>query len=434
VQLAKKLLLVAAFAALPLQAQETNSGITRITLENEDGEPVVITVDGGSVAINGNSVFEFDATSDLGSIMSAVLRAGAEGSSGDELDLSAFINGALSAKDLADLEPAIAKSVNERVNFERIRSRAGTRMESIEALGIPLENAMVHSGDLTVKAGDRIDGDVFVIDGDANIFGHVNGTVVVLDGDVRVFETGWVDGDAITIGGGIPVTEGAIIGETVRRDAAPQAELNSISITAPSGPSLVQIFAGLVAMLGMAFGVAHFFPEPFDILSNTISDASGKSLLAGAFSLPLIPLALAITFVGLALTVVGILVIPFAFMGAVAFLGLTFCAGYLACARALGRAYTERQRRNAPHLDSGPFRNTLYGLVGLMSAWVPAALLGWVPVVGQLALALAWAVTLAAITTGWGAAVLARQELRAALINAPRRSLTGEFPVVAGGR
>jgi cytoskeletal protein CcmA (bactofilin family) len=56
-------------------------------------------------------------------------------------------------------------------------------------------------GNLTVPETSTIDGDLFVVDGRADIAGRIQGNVAVIGGSLDLAETGWVTGDVFTMSG-----------------------------------------------------------------------------------------------------------------------------------------------------------------------------------------------------------------------------------------
>ena len=59
----------------------------------------------------------------------------------------------------------------------------------------------VFDGDLSVPAGSRVEGDVFVTNGDADIEGQIDGSLAVINGDLCVCRSGQVDGDVFGMSG-----------------------------------------------------------------------------------------------------------------------------------------------------------------------------------------------------------------------------------------
>lgn len=174
-------------------------------------------------------------------------------------------------------------------------------------------------------------------------------------------------------------------------------------------------FAGLggafLALVAITFGVSAFAGRQIDVMADTVSASFGRSFFVGLFAQPLILPAFIATLVGLALTVVGILVIPFAIVAFAALLAASVLGGYLAVARVAGSAWMKRAR--GPRAGAiGLVQSTAWGLAIVLGVWLPAVLLGWIPAVGDALAWLAIVATWALATTGFGAAVLTRGGVR----------------------
>ncbi|MCH6546898.1 MAG: hypothetical protein IH798_00490 [Gemmatimonadetes bacterium] len=101
--------------------------------------------------------------------------------------------------------------------------------------------------------------------------------------------------------------------------------------------------------------------------------------------------------------------------------------GYLAAAKAVGQSYLNRKIARGQSLVVTPYRSTVYGVGGLLAVWMPAVALGWIPLFGQLLLALAFISTWVMATAGVGAAILSRAGLRATFAGSgDRPALTDE--------
>jgi hypothetical protein len=179
------------------------------------------------------------------------------------------------------------------------------------------------------------------------------------------------------------------------------------------------VFGGLLGLLGtfvaltaIAFGVSFFAGRQLDVMADTVSTSLVRSFFVGLLAQPLILPAFGAMLAGLTLTVIGILVIPVAVVAfAVALLAATM-GGYLAVARVAGSAWMKKRRGDHGVEGFGILRSVAYGLAILLAVWVPAVLLGWVPVAGSM---LTWAAivfTWMLMTTGFGAALLTRGGVR----------------------
>ncbi len=126
----------------------------------------------------------------------------------------------------------------------------------------------------------------------------------------------------------------------------------------------------LATFIGMAFlglGMLFFAPRQLETVADTVWNSFGRSFLAGLFAQPLILPAFGMMVVGLALTVIGIVVIPFAVLAFVLGLFLSVVAGYVAVARTVGEIYLRRKMARGEAVQTwGTYRYIVYGLLGLM--------------------------------------------------------------------
>jgi hypothetical protein len=216
---------------------------------------------------------------------------------------------------------------------------------------------------------------------------------------------------------------------------APPAPAPPANIVAPTAGSLLGGMAGgamslLATFFGLAFmGLGFMFlaPRQLETVADTVWHSFWRSFLAGLFAQPLVLPAFGMMIVGLALTVVGIVVIPFAVVAFAAALVLAAIAGYVAVARTVGEIYLRRKMaRGVPVQTWGSYRYIVYGLTGLMVIWLPAILLGSVPVAGEIATITAGVTTWMLATAGFGATILSRAGLRGTFVRRLDMALTDE--------
>ena len=311
-----------------------------------------------------------------------------------------------------------------------------------EYLGFQVENGRIHVGDLTVRRGQVIEGNLAVLSGDISVFGTIKGNLVALDGDILLRSGGRIEGDALAINGTVTRAGGYISGRVRsargvgvrpsrgRSRLAPLAERSrarQTSVVDAVGQNIATLFGFFVALACIGFGFTFFMPRQLQVVSETVSDSFGKSFLAGLFATPLILPAGVMLVAGLAITIVGIplaiLAVPALILGTI---GATVL-GYLAAANSVGHSYLLRKMADGQAVVSTPYRSVVYGLIGLLAIWAPAALLGWIPLVGPLFLLLALTITWAMATAGVGAAILSRAGLRATFVRTrPEAALTDE--------
>jgi hypothetical protein len=172
---------------------------------------------------------------------------------------------------------------------------------------------------------------------------------------------------------------------------------------------LLTVLGGLLALAALGFGAWFFVPDRLETVAQTAARAPFRCFLAGLCAQPLILPALVTLLIALILTVVGILLIPVAVVLFLLALAAAVIGGYLAIARVVGEIYA--RRKSWPEQYTGgwtAFRYLVYGLVGLLAIWVPAALLGWLPALGWAFVLLAGIFTWIMATAGLGAVLLSR--------------------------
>lgn len=177
------------------------------------------------------------------------------------------------------------------------------------------------SGDIYVQEGTVISGDVVTVSGDIYINGTVNGDAVAVFGNIIV--NGVVAGDAVTVTGKIDIGDtGKVGGNTVealggafsggkgfkniipRRDRMPWGSLPLDMFSFMRAVGLF-IFASLIYLI---------MPKPIENMSSTIEQNIGKRIGLGVLLLFGSPLAMIIISVALVVTIIGIVVVPFAWL------------------------------------------------------------------------------------------------------------------------
>lgn len=286
--------------------------------------------------------------------------------------------------------------------------------------------AAVYLGNYGVGTWDSLPGHLLVLNGSANVFGYVAGNVVALDGDVVIHPGAAVGGDALALGGEVRDLSGAVAGEV--RTLGPSRRLES-----GGAAGFLERIAGLagvtLSLLAIGFGLVTFARPSLEIVSDTVTNTLGRSFLVGLLAEILVVPTFGMIVIGLALTVVGALLIPFA---VVAYLLLVLAAlllGIFAVAHALGETHTRRRMALGIPLSPNSYRYMLIGLAGTLVVWLVWALFGWVPVAGSLVLLSAILVTWLLMTIGLGASLLSRFGVRHEFAGkiVPPEALTDEY-------
>ena len=265
----------------------------------------------------------------------------------------------------------------------------------------------IRFGGRTIPAGDTVNGPVLVAAGDLRVRGVIRGTAIAIAGDIVVEDGGSITGDAISVLGSLVAPGGAVAGssrtfstsfgwlEDVDEAAAPRRGTSDAM-----GLSL----GWLVVMLLIGIGVLVFAGAYLDGVTDVLEQSFGRSFLVGiAGELGVIPVLL-LVLVALCLTVVGILLIPFAIVAYVLAVTGFLTLGFLSVARlaggSIGGSRGEARGR--------ALRALVLGIAIFMGVWVLAAAFQWSPAISAVLRMIALAMTWVAATAGFGAAILSR--------------------------
>lgn len=281
------------------------------------------------------------------------------------------------------------------------------KSESITGLPSP---DSVTIGPRTVPAGSVVRGTV-VARGPVLVAGRVEGSVVSLAGDVTISKGAVVTGDALAVGGHV-TADGEVDGEMRSMDALPAA-VGPVTAAADTRTPIARTYDALRLVAGtfgvlliIAVGVLLFAGPNLDEVVATLERRFGRAFWVGLLGQLLILPALVVLLVALAVSVIGILLIPFAIVAyAIAVAGLV-TLGFLAVARLVGGAVRQSARDTTAR--SRTLAALAVGLAIFCALWVVAAALTWAPLAATVVRAAALAVTWTAMTLGLGSALLSR--------------------------
>ena len=271
----------------------------------------------------------------------------------------------------------------------------------------------VQVGDEAVVYEDEVvAGDVVSIGNDVLIHGHVNGDAVALGGDVLLFDGAVVEGDAVSIGGRVRnVGNADVLGERVSINLGLPVDWldRSIENGEIRGPSRFakfgwRLFTFVIGLL-LALLLHALFGRRLDVASRRIEAEPGQSFLVGLLAILGSPFALIFATLLLAITVIGVLLIPVAVILLIA-LGW---AGLVAVAVAVGRRVIEiRAGEDIP--EPSAMRSLIFGYLAVSSIWILATLTRLIGLDGFAGIldALNGFVQVFAIMLGTGALLLSR--------------------------
>ncbi len=213
-------------------------------------------------------------------------------------------------------------------------SRDSWRERRRERRGRRGSERVVFGQSLTIGAEEVVDKAV-AVGGSVTVAGHVRKDAVALGGSVTLLPGERVEGDAVAIGGTVSVDEGATLeGDNVSLGGAMPTMVGSVIRGAVGGrPNLHSMFGFAARMTRaiflyvIALLIALAFPHALSRIRTYLVDRPGLSALGGlAILLGFLPFCAL-----LAVTIIGIPLIPVAVMLLVALLlfGFTVSAGWL---------------------------------------------------------------------------------------------------------
>jgi len=333
---------------------------------------------------------------------------------------------------------AQAAPTTERAPGGRSRSLPGIVERIWEATpwyGVP-EVGALPEGARVIPAGDTIHGSVGARGGTLDIHGVVLGDAVAYDGDVVLHPGSTVTGDAVAVLGRVRLLGGVVGGEarSVRGSLIPPPG-SEPPPTVKGRLGLVLGWFTLLVVIGV--GVLVFANRPLIGVVEALHKGFLRSFLIGvAGQLASVP-ALLLLIVGLAVTVIGILLIPFAIVAFVlAAAGLSML-GFLGAAQVVGGALSGDAHAGALSERGWALRSLFVGIAAFMVVWLLAALATPYPLAAAVLRALALTLTWVALTAGFGATLQSRAgTLRTPTVREepePEEELSWQTPTPIGG-
>jgi hypothetical protein len=288
-----------------------------------------------------------------------------------------------------------------------------------DANGLSLDRASVSSGARTVESAQRLTGDAASWHGPLEIRGTVDGNAVAIGSDVVVLPGGHVRGDALSVGGQVRVAGGTVDGETRTISAFSVGPVAGARLTPAQATKrgLSLAVACFLILVAMALAVAIGARTHLETIASTIRTDFWRSFLVGLLGeVAALPLFL-LSMVALAITIVGILLIPFAAVAyALAVLG-ALDLGFLAMSLLAGDAL---MRDESSARDPRPLvTHLIAGLAVFLVLWLLAGGAAYLGLAGSVLRLLAFLSTWIAATVGLGATILTRAGTRTA-ISPPR--------------
>lgn len=304
---------------------------------------------------------------------------------------------------------ASAQSATQQPVGEKLRRQIDRLRSSPEGKGVPSADSF-SVGPRAVPAAATMRGTLATAQGTLDVYGRLEGSAVVLDGDIVVHNGGIITGDAISIGGRVLTDGGRIEGEQLTLSGPPSGVVRTARAESPltTWQSIKLVLGWFAVLVIIGLGVL-IFAEPnmdgvVEAMEGNFARAFWFGVLGELVALP----ALVLLCIGLTLTILGILLIPFAVVAyAIALAGL-LALGFLAVARLTGRAWFRSDSRTPNAARVANLRAFLIGLVLYLGLWLLAAAFTWQPVAFAVLRGIAFAVSWVAVTVGLGAALMSR--------------------------
>lgn len=246
---------------------------------------------------------------------------------------------------------------------------------------------------------------VVTVGGNLDVYGTVVGNAATIRGDVIVHRGGRVTGKAVAVMGKVR-NAGGSIGGPVRQYGESEVRRYAVrgghAVRHSPMRSLSLTFGWLLVVMVVGFGVISLAGDKVEIVVNTVRDGVGKSVGAGMLGfLAILPGAVGVV-VLLAVTLIGILLIPLGLAAYMLMLAGLAMFGFIAVLLLTGAAITGgKSRDDTPR--GAMLRAFAVGALVYLGLWIVAAAFSWIPLVGALVRSLAAGASFIAVTAGFGA-------------------------------
>lgn len=275
-------------------------------------------------------------------------------------------------------------------------------------VGCAALDATHRNGDVTIAARDTLKGNLVVLDGTLRIAGVVTGSAIAIHGAVVIDSSGHVLGDVVSAEHGAAIApSGRIDGELRTLDAIEPLP-TGIAPAAPTGTfaSLKRTAAWFGILIILAIGVLTNAGDAMQRVTTALNAGFGRNVTVGLLAqMALLPVLVTICLL-LCLTLLGILLVPFAIVAyVIAVLGLIVLGG-LGAVQMVGKGVAGRR---AGQTERGMrLQSLVTGMLLLSIPWLAAAALTSSPAASAALRTIAIGITWIAITAGLGAALRTR--------------------------
>jgi hypothetical protein len=315
---------------------------------------------------------------------------------------------------LAGLASPTAAQQDAAATRERIAQALSELRRDVPEISLP-DAATVVQGGRVIAAGEQVAGPIAAWDGDIEVRGVVTGDVLAIDGDVIIADGGRVDGDVLSVRGQTRVS-GVVTGTVMRLEGslAPPSPVAAPTPASSVWRSLGVALATFAIFLMLGIGVLVFAGPTLDGVAEAMERGLARSFVVGiGGQLALIP-GLLLVVAALTLTLIGVLLVPFAIVAYVFAVAGAATLALLAVAMVIGRAVSRRRRSATLARRAEALRAMLIGISVLFVAWIAGAALEWAPLLAAIVRIVALVITWVAVTAGFGAVLISRAGTRRA--------------------
>jgi hypothetical protein len=298
--------------------------------------------------------------------------------------------------------------INDRVKrqIDQLRARP-------EGKGVPPADSFT-AGPRAIPVAATVRGPVSIAEGSLDVYGRVEGSAYAMNGDIVVHNGGVITGTAMSIGGRVILDGGRVDGEQLTLSAPPSDVVRPARASAPlsTWQSIKLVIGWFAVLIIIGLGVLIFAEANMDGVVESMQGNFAKAFWFGVLGQIMALPVLVLLCIGLALTILGVLLVPFAVVAyAIAFAGM-LALGFLAVARLTGRVWSRADTSTPNAARVANLRALLIGLVLYLGLWLLAAIFTWQPIAGAVLRGVALAVSWVAVTVGFGAAMLSRAGTR----------------------
>jgi hypothetical protein len=325
--------------------------------------------------------------------------------------MRALTIGALAVATLAAAAPAQQSVDSARRSAPVMDGRLRTEIALIRALFGSIHAPVADSfqlGGQEIPAGSTRTGSVAVARGNLAVRGRVAGDAIALHGDVVVYPGGSVGRNAIAVDGRVRTIGGVVEGD-VRSIRGITGSILARAAGSGTANEPLSTWGAIKIVLGwftvlcvIGIGVLLFAEKNLDVVVGALEQQFSRSFWTGVLAqLAAIP-TLLLLLLALVVSLIGILLVPFAVVAFIVALDGLMTLGFLAVARFTGRAFF----RGSPDSRTVHLRSLFLGLVLYIGLWFLAAVFAWNPIAGSVLRAVALAGCWVAVTLGLGATIL----------------------------